>query len=111
MKTIFRNLGNCVGLVIQGQVQEASRLQAGTVQLETSAQGPLIQPVHKYTLDELRQSRGLSFDIVECPPPLVLTLGATESERIEVEPNLRERGAQLVRHARHECPAHGRELG
>ena len=54
METVLRNFGNSVGLVIPKQVREALHMQAGqTVQLETSAQGLLIRPAHKYTLDAL----------------------------------------------------------
>ena len=54
MQTARRNFGNSVGLVIPKQVREALHMQSGqTVQLETSAQGLLIRPAHKYTLDEL----------------------------------------------------------
>ena len=54
METVLRNFGNSVGLVIPKQVREALHMQAGqTVQLETSAQGLLIRPAHKYTLDSL----------------------------------------------------------
>ena len=54
METVLRNFGNSVGLVIPKQMREALHMQAGqTVQLETSAQGLLIRPAHKYTLDAL----------------------------------------------------------
>jgi hypothetical protein len=49
--------------------------------------------------------------MVQRPGALLRRRGASEAERLEIEPDLRERSPQLVRDARYEIGAHSGELG
>jgi len=52
----------------------------------------------------------LAIDVLERPLALFVRARAAELQRFEVEANLRERRAQLVRDARHESRLQAREL-
>src|SRR5205085_9728325 len=56
-------------------------------------------------LDEMVQPRRLSIDMAERPIAFGVGLRAAEAEGLEIELDLGERRAELVRHARHEIGA------
>ena len=64
----------------------------------------------KHILDEIMEACRLPIDVPEPPITFRVGLGTAKTQRLDIELDLRQRRAQLVRHARHEVGAETRQL-